>query len=275
MSDKISTVDSVGENKWIQVGDIRTGYRIYGSGDPLLMIMGYGSTMNLWESGMIDRLAARYKVIIFDNRGMGETEAGSAEFTIEQFADDCAGLLDALGIEKTHVLGWSMGSMIAQQLTLKHPDKVQKLVLYAAECDAEMFPPSSEVMEKITDASGTPQERGMRFISVLFPELWLASNGSRVRGIFFRPMGNIPPENIGKQSAAIGKWQGCCSRLAELKAPTLLVSGAEDVLVVPDNSRYLSQHIPNARLTLMDGGGHGVMFQFPEEFCAEVLSFLK
>ena len=108
-------------DRLVQVGDIKMGYRIYGDGDPLVMIMGYGSTMKLWEPGLIRALSSCFKLIVFDNRGMGNTEAGQRPFTIEQFADDTAGLMDALGIGQAHLLGWSMGAMIAEEVVLRHP----------------------------------------------------------------------------------------------------------------------------------------------------------
>jgi pimeloyl-ACP methyl ester carboxylesterase len=238
------------------------------------MIMGYGSTMNLWEKSLLERLAESFQVIVFDNRGIGGSEAGTEPFSIGQFAEDCASLLQSLGIHKAHVLGWSMGSLIAQELALRHPLMVSKLVLYAAHCDAHLFPPSPEVLSVLTDPSGTPEERGMRYISVLFPDCWLRENGLRLKDIFFRPMGTIPEESVGRQAAAIDGWNGTTDRLGKIACPTLLVSGAEDKLVVPDNARYMSERIPHAELAIIENGGHGLMFQFPEVFCDRVTSFL-
>jgi pimeloyl-ACP methyl ester carboxylesterase len=118
----------------VSVGDIDIAYKVFGEGDPLLLIMGYSGTMDLWSPEVLAELAAHYKVIIFDNRGMGNTIASGKKFTIELFADDTAGLLDALDIERSHVLAWSMGTNIAQELVLNYPDKVDKLILYAADC---------------------------------------------------------------------------------------------------------------------------------------------
>jgi pimeloyl-ACP methyl ester carboxylesterase len=258
-----------------RVGDIKMSYRVFGTGDPLLMIMGYGSTMSLWEPGLIGQLAARFKVIIFDNRGMGNTETGSREFSIEQFADDTSGLMEALGIRQAHVMGWSMGSLIAQEMTLRHPAKVDRLVLCAAQCDAGMFPPAPEVIEQLTDMSGTPQERGMRYIGVLFSGSWLQSHGERIKEIFFRPMGNIPEETMVRQAMAIDAWKGTSDRLGGILNPTLLITGKEDLLVVPRNARYLSENIPNAQLILIENAGHGLMFQYPDTFCEKVLEFLE
>lgn len=265
--------DNCGEGS-VQIGDIKMSYRRYGHGHPLVMIMGYGSTMNLWEPGLVTALASHFEVIVFDNRGMGNTGAGQREFTIEQFADDTGGLINALGIQNAHILGWSMGSLIAQELVLNHPEKVDKLILCAAHCDANMFPPSPEVIEILRDTSGTPEEQGMRWVSLLFPRDWLESHGDRVKEIFFRPMGSTPPESTEKQAMAIGNWKGCCDRLPQIKKLTLLVAGADDILVPPKNSQYMAGRIPRAQLAMLEEGGHGVMFQFPDKFARTVISFL-
>lgn len=259
----------------IRVGDIQMGYRTYGSGHPLVMIMGYGSTMNLWEPGLLRTLSARFKVIVFDNRGMGDTETGRHPFSIEQFADDTVGLLDALDIQQAHVLGWSMGALIAEEIVLRHPGKANKLVLYAAHCNAGLFPPAPEVIQKLTDTSGTPEEQGMRFISMLFPPDWLQEHGERLKEIFYRPMGNISPETMAKQSMAIYTWKGCCERLGEINTPTLVITGADDALVPPQNARYLAEKVPNAQLALSENSGHGLMFQSPDKFSETVIGFLE
>jgi pimeloyl-ACP methyl ester carboxylesterase len=258
----------------INVADISMGYRVFGSGYPLLMVMGYGSTMNLWEPGLILQLASRFRVIIFDNRGIGNSGTGTREFSIEQFAEDTSGLIDALGIQQTHVLGWSMGSLIAQELVLRYPSKVNKLILYAAHCNARMFPPSLEIIQQLTDTTGTPQERGMRYIGTLFPNDWLQNHGERIGEVFFRPMGDIPEETVGRQAMAIDAWKGTTDRLGEICSPVLIITGVEDRLVIPQNARFLSENIPNAQLALIENGGHGLMFQFPDIFCEKVVGFL-
>lgn len=259
----------------IQVGDIRMGYRTYGNGYPLVLIMGYGNTMRLWEPALISSLSSHYKLIIFDNRGMGETEAGRLPFSIEQFADDTAGLLRALDIPQAHILGWSMGGLIAEEVALRHPGKINKVIFYAAHCNAALFPPAPEVIQKLTDLSGSPQEKGMRFISTLFPPDWLTANQKRIREIFYHPPGNIPSETMEKQALAIGKWEGCCARLGEIKNPALIITGADDILVPPQNAHFLAEKIPHARLVEYENAGHGLMFQYPEKFSAIVIDFLK
>lgn len=258
----------------MNVADISMGYSVYGSGYPFILIMGYGSTMNLWESALISKLASRFRVIVFDNRGIGSSTAGTKPFSIAQFSDDTAGLMDALGIQQAHIMGWSMGSLIAQELSLRYPSKVSKLILYSSYCSAEMFPPDPEILQKLTDETLTPQERGMQFISVLFPDNWLSNNGSRMGEIFFRPMGNLSEESIRKQSEAIDEWKGTADLLCEIRNSVLLITGTEDTLVLPQNSVYMSKMIPNVQLEMIESCGHGLMFQCPDIFCEKLVDFL-
>lgn len=259
----------------IQVADIKMGYRIYGNGFPLILISGYGSTMELWEPGTINALATHYQVIIFDNRGIGQTEKGTKAFSIEQFSEDSCGLMDALGIKQAHVMGWSMGGMIAQELALQHPDRISKLILYGAHCGASMFPPRPEIIQMLTDLSGTPRERGMRYLGVLFSGEWMQNNGMRIGQIFGRPMGNISEDTVSQQSEAIEAWPGSADRLSGMRFPVLLISGADDNLVIAKNLEFMSSKIPNAQMELVENSGHGLMFQHPELFCEKVLGFLK
>src|SRR6478672_12836417 len=98
------------------------------------MILGSGSVTDAWNPTILRDLSSNHTVVIFDNRGVGNTTAGTKPFSIIQFANDTAGLLDALKLQKADILGFSMGTFIAQQLTLLHPEKVNRLVLYAASC---------------------------------------------------------------------------------------------------------------------------------------------
>ncbi len=257
------------------VGDIEVGYTIYGDGYPLIMIMGFSGTRDMWDPNVIAELSSRYKVIVFDNRGMGETTSGEKVFTIEQFADDTAGLIDALGISQANVLAWSMGNEIAFELVFRHPDKVNKMVMYAADCDFRMFPPTPETLAELTDTSGTPDEQAYRKLTLLFPEDWLINNLDYVEKVFSKVSETASPESIQRQSEAMNAWGGCTGRLGTLDKPVLLITGTEDILTPPQNSYYLVRHIPGARLVLYKDGGHGVMYQYPGRFSADVINFLQ
>jgi len=119
----------------VPANGIKIGYKLIGAGAPLVMIAGLNNTMDLWPQAVIDTLAKHYQLVLLDNRGMGFTTSDDAAFTYKLFADDVIGLLDALKIEKTDVLGFSMGSTITQELLLEYPQRFNKAVIYATSTD--------------------------------------------------------------------------------------------------------------------------------------------
>ena len=261
--------------KIIRAGDINIAYKEFGRGEPLIMIMGYSATMDLWSPRVIRALAAHYRVIIFDNRGMGLTSASDKEFSIELFADDTARLMDALGIKRAHVLGYSMGTGIAQELVLRYPQKVSKLILYAADCGGkEGINPTPETLHQLTDTTCSPQERADRLIKLILPEEWLKKHPDLQNYLPF-PKEPISNENINRQTKAMLGWNGAFSRLAQIKQQTLLIAGTEDVLTPPENSLLMVQHIPRVWLIQIKGGGHGLMYQWPDRFSKCLLVFLE
>ncbi|MEI6310580.1 MAG: alpha/beta hydrolase, partial [bacterium] len=264
------------ETKMVVAGEIEIACRFYGQGDPLLLIMGYSGSQDLWDPTFLQILSERYRVITFDNRGVGLTTTGTKPFSIEQFADDTAGLLKALGISKTHVLGFSMGTNIAQELALRYPDTVNKLVLYAADPGgSSSILPTTETIHQLTDTSGSPQEQGQRLIELLFPPDWMKGHPERIKEIFYRPMETVSPETIGRQAQAIAQWKGSMDRLDQIHCPTLLVTGTEDVIAPSGNSLLMVPKLHGAWLVQLEGGGHGVMYQEPDRLARIVLLFLE
>ena len=119
----------------INSNGIKIGYKLIGSGEPLVMLVGLGDTMDRWPNEVVDSLSKKYQLILLDNRGMGYTTANNVKFTYKLFADDVMRLLDALKIEKTNVIGFSMGSTIVQELLLEYPQRFNKAVIYATSTD--------------------------------------------------------------------------------------------------------------------------------------------
>ncbi len=154
----------------VRVGDIDIAYKTFGEGDPIILINGYSFNMDSWDPTLLETLAANHTVIVFNNRGMGNTTSGEEEPSISLFANDTAGLLDALNIQKADVLSWSMGGRIAQELTLTYPDKVGKLILYAIGCGGpNSVPQSQEVRNEFMNGTGTAEERIARLVPVILP----------------------------------------------------------------------------------------------------------
>jgi pimeloyl-ACP methyl ester carboxylesterase len=258
----------------VRVDDIDIAYRDFGQGKPLILITGYGATMDLWPPDVLSHLTSNYRVIVFDNRGMGNTTTSDKPFSIELFADDTAGLMDALNISRADVLGWSMGADIAQELVLRHPGKVDRLVIYAGSSGGnESVPPSPAVISQMTNSSGSAREQGERLFSVLFPADWL--RGHPDPGTWFPiPTEMSPRESYRRQVEAISSWNGTYSRLPGIRSPTLVLTGDEDVIAPPANAFIIGGRIPGAWVIQVQDGGHGMMYQYPEEFTRILTFFL-
>jgi pimeloyl-ACP methyl ester carboxylesterase len=252
-------------SKKVHVSDIDIAYKEAGSGYPLFLIMGSSSSMDLWSPALIAGLSQHHRVIIFDNRGIGSTTSSDREFSIKLFAGDTAGLMDALNIQKADVLGWSMGTYIAQELVLNYPDKVNRLILYAADAGGDKVVHSPDVIAQLNNTSGTERERGERLLKLIFPASWLKENPDP-RKYMPMPTGQVLPESITRQGVACWKWAGTFDRLSEINVPVLLICGTDDVITPPQNSIMMVDKIPAAWLVQIKNGGHGLMFQYPQRF---------
>lgn len=259
----------------IKVGDIEVAYRRTGKGPDLVMIMGLTATLDWWDPSLIDSLSERFSVLVFDNRGAGRTEAPEGKFSVEQFADDTAGLMDALEIERAEILGFSMGGMIAQEMALRHPEKVNRLVLCATYPGGKTTVPATpDVLMKLADRSGTPDELAERALTLMFDRAWMKANRPRVDELKQRYL--IAPtadHNAARQFMATLTFDAC-DRLPGIDKPTLVACGADDVLIPPVNSRNIAGQVPGAKLLEYEGAGHGFLWQFEDKCCADLHDFL-
>jgi len=270
-----------------QIRDIELYYEEHGHGDPLLCIMGFATDSTGWLL-QTPAFAEHYRTIIFDNRGVGRSAKPTGAYTIHEMADDAVGLLDHLKIDRTHVLGLSMGGMIAQELVLRHPDRVRKLVLAATfpEPDA-----ASEENRKVifTQLGGTITDGGEMkidfaalnplmffqhllplvfnptFIQTELPKLMQMFSGALQYGFSMEAI-------MGQMQAVMG--HKTTDRLGTIKAPTLVLTGDADRLISPANSAVLARSIPGAQLVQIPGGSHGFNIEMPERFNQTVLQFL-
>jgi pimeloyl-ACP methyl ester carboxylesterase len=262
----------------VTVGDIDIAYKQVGKGSakPIILITGLGATMDMWNPLLLEQLSSsNHTAIIFDNRGAGESTAGTKEFSISQFANDTVSLLEALKVDKADVLGWSMGSFIAQELVLTNPDKVNSLILYSSSCGGkEATPPSPEVIQTLSNTSIPPQKLAQKLISLLFPTDWFKANPD-YRNYFPIPEESVSPEIMGKQSEAIANWTGTCNAISNITQPTLIIVGTNDVFTPALNSLMLVERIPSSWLVQIRNAGHGLMYQYPDEFNRLLMTFLE
>ena len=262
--------------KKVHVGDIDIAYKTIGKGDPILLINGYSFTMDSWDPTLLETLASNHTVILFDNRGIGNTTSGSEQkFSISLFANDTTGLLEALNIKKADVLAWSMGGRIAQDLTLNYPDRVGKLILYAIGCGGEDSVPQSQVVRnEFINGTGTAEDRIARLVPLFFPQEWRNENPNYLENIP-KTTETILNQTLNKQIEAAASAPSTCDRLKNITQPTLVIVGTDDAATPASNSLKMAELIPGAWFVQINGGGHGLMYQYPKQFSSIVETFLK
>ena len=262
-----------------RVGDLDIYYEIHGEGEPLLLIMGYGIDSQWWYT-QIPAFSPEYKVIVFDNRGSGRSDKPDIPYTIEMMAGDAAGLLEVIGIDAAHVFGASMGGMIAQELVLGYPEKVISLVLGCTTPGGRNTAlPDDEAVMFLFDHERREQmpleEQARELLSFFFSQEFIDNNENRLEEFISKVFQYITPlHGYRRQGEAINKFNAY-DRVPEIKAPTLIISGTGDRLVLVENSRILASRIPDAELVLFENVGHCFTGEVPEEANRAVLDFLK
>ncbi|MDA2916572.1 alpha/beta hydrolase [Nitrospinae bacterium AH_259_B05_G02_I21] len=251
-------------------------FEIHGKGEPLVLIQGLGSDATNWEPQIL-ALQEHFTVITFDNRDVGRSSQARGPYSIADMAEDTAGLMDALGIEQAHVLGASMGGMIAQELVFHHPAKVRTLILAATVAQVARF-----------------------HVSILDPWKWMKQhdfnnevfhiekivwgmtheflkNAEAVDQLIERlrnPQFPVSPEAFGRQADAVRAFDAL-DRLGAVSVPTLVMVGDQDILAPPWLARELVAAIPGAKLKILEGGGHGFFLEIPDKVNQAIIEFLK
>jgi pimeloyl-ACP methyl ester carboxylesterase len=271
-----------------KVGSVELYYEEHGSGDPLLLIMGLAADSQAWMFQIPD-FAQHYRVIAFDNRGVGRSSKPAGPYSIHEMADETAGLMGALGIDRAHVVGVSMGGMIAQELVLRHPERVRALVLACTypEPDADVERTRQFTLQQFggsIDASGAMHVdlttlNPMMFLQQLLPNVFnqsfIEKELPKLMQIFSGALQyGFSMEAILGQVGAVMSHKAT-DRLHQIKSPTLVITGDADRLVPPAGSDILAREIANAKLVKVPGGSHGFNFETPDVFNREVLDFLR
>ena len=251
------------------------GYRATGTGPPLVLIMGYGGTMQDWDRRFVDALAQHYHVVIFDNAGIGRTQALPVPLTIDAMADQTSALISELGLTRPSILGWSMGSMIAQALAVLHPGQVRRLILCASyPGNGTDLRPSQAAINALN--SGNSQDE----MAVLFPPDQTAATNTYLAAISSYPAAPAAPQEIvTAQARAVDQWWAgtdpAGQQTGRITAPTLIADGTADRLDPATNSHTLAGLIPGAKLTLYPDAGHAFLFQDQAAFLPLIESFLR
>jgi pimeloyl-ACP methyl ester carboxylesterase len=253
-----------------KLGDININYRAEGTGDPLVMVMGFSASMIGWHY-QTQFFRKHYRVITFDNRGVGKSDKPEGPYTTRMMADDTVHLLDHLGIEKAHIMGASMGGMIAQELAINYPERVNKLVLA---CTYAKHDGTSGITPEMVELSQLPPER-MATTVINF------SFNKPLYRFFFGSLSWLSSLFMGASSSIGAKGQSAAcmnhntlERLESIAADTLVIVGTGDRLINPFSSEIIASKIPRARFVKIEGGSHTFMVEMRDEFNREVLKFL-
>lgn len=280
----------------VKVNGIDIYYEIHGSGEPLLMIEGLGYSAWMWYK-QIPAFSERYQVIVFDNRGAGNTDKPDTEYSIEIMADDASGLLRTLGIGRAHVLGVSLGGFIAQELALRHPDLVKSLVLVSTNSGEEnplrrnsrpwngflklwgFLPGMYEMSGKAGVPSGieyglTKEERIRYGLSLAFTPEYFKEHPDEIERIVRWRLDNPQPGYAWTRQMMAGIKFDSTARAGDINAPSIVINGTEDRIVTPESAFVLAERIPDSRFVPIEGSGHLLFIERSEEFNEIVLGFL-
>jgi 3-oxoadipate enol-lactonase len=259
----------------ITANGISMYYEVHGQGIPLVLISGLGGDHTFWDTS-IEIFSASFKVIVFDTRGIGKTATPEEPYTMDIFAEDLAGLMTALQIEKAHILGFSMGGVIAQTFAVKYPDKVLKLILAAT------FPVMNIQPRLFLDAVATVYERGItteQMFKLILPWLFAPSfldNPNNTAFLQFNEdeVDGQPLHAWINQYTAL-KNANTISCLHRINCPVLIISADQDRLAHLEDGRALVKHIPDSILNIINDSGHLINFEQPEIFHQSVLTFFQ
>lgn len=253
-------------------------YDARGDGQPLLLVTGTTLAMPHWPRPLIDALAADYRVILYDHRGMGASSPTDREVSMRSLADDAAALLDYLEVGASHILGWSLGSAVAQELALARPDLVASLVLYATWGRSDRF------LRSMLAAMRTPWMYGDTANALAALGLSQSPEGLESPALLAalaeaRPFMPHTPEQIAMtvRQWAANKAHDSLDRLADITAPTTVIAGEQDLLTPPRHGRAVAERIPGARLVLVEGVGssHGMIYERLDDWLDHVKEHLR
>jgi pimeloyl-ACP methyl ester carboxylesterase len=258
-----------------RVGDINIYYEVHGEG-PQTVVMIHGLTLH---SGIFreqtPEFSCHFRTILFDNRGAGRTDKPDEPYTMRQLAADTVGRMNALQVRRAAVMGVSMGGMIAQELALNYPERLSSLVLACTHFGGKgAIRASSDTENAIAAGSApTPEQRQLQF-KALFSDETLERRPEVIEKVNeIRAVHPLPAFALMRRMQAL-RGHDTAERLKSIEIPTMIMTGQEDRLVVPDNARMIAEHIPNAMLKELPGG-HVFFMEHPAEFNSLVIDFIK
>lgn len=272
------------EVKKEKISGIELAYYTRGTGEPLVMIMGFKGTMGEWDPALLETLEKRYTLILFDNRGAGlSSDSVENHTSISQMADDTVQLIKSLGYSKAHILGWSMGSRIAMAIAMKYPESVDTLILSSPN------PGGSHIAKRTTDDFKrlTKSESKEEILSLLFPDseegkLAASELNKRLKEAVLDGESpndfEIPPRTVERQKQAMENWDQnneIFDELAKINRPTLVTGGLADRIDPIENVRIVASQIPYAWAAYFPFAGHYFISQDYINFSELLFAFTE
>jgi len=263
----------------VKINDINLYYETHGQGEAVVLISGYGGNSHMWYQE-IPTFSTEFTVVAFDNRGTGRSDKPDIPYSMEIMSGDVARLLEATGIGAAHIYGVSMGGMIAQEFTLRYPEKVISLILGCTNCGgSHAVKPDRESMTFLFDAERmrqlTPEEATRQSLDFLWSRRFIEENADIVDKFIARRLEYVTPLHGYLRQAQAIAGHDTYDRLPQITAPTLVIAGSADRLVPVENSRILASSIPNAELVILDDMGHGYPVEAAQEANQAILDFLR
>jgi pimeloyl-ACP methyl ester carboxylesterase len=261
----------------VRVGDVGIAYEVRGAGPTVLFIMGLGGRGADWNDAFLARFGDRYEAVTLDNRGTGASDKPDGPYSLEVMADEAVAVLDAIGRPRAHVVGISMGGMIAQLVALRHPARVASLALIATHVGGRgVTPPTpAAAAALVADRSRPPRDVVRDAMTAIAAPGFAARNPAAIDAIVALAVAQpTPPAAFVRQFQAI-LASDRSAQLGRISAPTLVVHGTEDPLIPPANGAVLARAIPGARLVELPGCGHLPMWERPAELAHALDAFIR
>jgi pimeloyl-ACP methyl ester carboxylesterase len=260
----------------VTVRGLELYYEEHGRGEPLVLVPGFGTGLWIWYR-QVPAFAERFRVIVFDPRGVARSEAPDAPFTLRDLADDLAALLEELKVEKAHVLGASFGGFVAQEFALAHHGRARSLILSCTSYGGPGHrPPAPETLAAIASTKGlNTEERVRENLLLAFSPRFVSERPSEVERVINLRAENVVPEHAYMRQLQAAVAFDAAARVGEIAVPTLVITGDEDVIVPHENSLNLAAAIPGAALRVVNGGSHAFFIEQPDEFNRAIVEFIE
>ena len=253
---------------------VRLHYERHGeAGEPLLLVMGLGSPLELWEF-QTPVFARSHRVCVYDNRGVGRSDKPAGPYDVRTLARDAVAVLDACGFARAHVVGLSMGGMIAQELAIRHPDRVGALVLAATYAKPDDNVKATASTSAFDPKTIEPKQIFKMMMSLVLSAEFIAREREWLRATRERILPHVSVEGFIAQMAATMSHDAT-EELHRIAAPTLVMKPAADMLIPPRASDFLAQAVPGAQLVTFDHGSHGFNVEQADKFNRAVLDFVS